>query len=113
MSLDQGGLSVTTAGSVPNEVVSAVRAMRAPVLVAHVVPDADALGSVFALGMALAGGGCTPKVALPEGSLSQRLAFMADWVSIDMATAEDFARADGFCRLRHGQEAALQRWGGA
>jgi phosphoesterase RecJ-like protein len=35
-------------------------------------------------------------VSLPSGSLSQRLEFLADWAGVPLATAEDFAGADGF-----------------
>ncbi len=84
---------------VPREVIDAVSRFRAPVVLSHVVPDADALGSIFALAMAYRGKGCAPKVSLPEGSLSQRLAFMFDWAKVEVATAGDFASADGFIAL--------------
>jgi phosphoesterase RecJ-like protein len=81
---------------VPAEVVSVVDRLRAPIVVAHVVPDADALGSMFAVAAAYADESRRPRVALPEGSLSQRLAFLADLARPAVATDHDFASADGF-----------------
>ena len=63
----------------PIEVVNALDRMRVPIIVAHVVPDADALGSMFALANAYASDHCRPRVALPDGSLSQKLAFLLEY----------------------------------
>ena len=82
--------------SVPDELLSVVRAMRAPIIISHVVPDADALGSMLAIARSLTGRECSPKIALPDGSLSRRLAFMLDLADVPIASREDFAAADGF-----------------
>lgn len=82
--------------AVPPELLSAITRMRAPILIGHVVPDADALGSMLGLARSLAGDGCAPKVALPDGSLSRRLAFMIEQAEMPIASREDFAAADGF-----------------
>jgi phosphoesterase RecJ-like protein len=82
--------------SVPGEVIEAIDRMRAPVVMAHVVPDADALGAMLAVAIAWTTDECTPKVSLPDGSLSQRLAFLADWAKVPVADLDDFAAADGF-----------------
>lgn len=87
------------APSVPSDVIDAVRAMRSPIFIAHVVPDADALGSMFAMYLACKSDTCSPKVSLPDGSLSQRLTFLFDWTSPVVATGEDFQKADGFVVL--------------
>lgn len=68
-------------------------------MIAHVVPDADALGSAFAMALAFATDESHPKVALPDGSISQRLAFLLDWAQIAVASSDDFAAADGFVVL--------------
>lgn len=81
---------------VPAEVISTVERLRAPIVVAHVVPDADALGSMFAVAAAFADASRHPRVALPDGSLSQRLAFLADLTHPIVAADEHFASADGF-----------------
>ena len=70
--------------------------MRAPIVVTHVVPDADALGSALAMVRAGSSNGCRPKLSLPERSVSHRLAFLCDWIQPVLATVDDFANADGF-----------------
>lgn len=81
---------------VPTDVLSAVAAMRRPVVISHVVPDADALGSMCAIARACADDRHQPKVSLPDGSLSQRLAFMVELAGVQVASPADFAAADGF-----------------
>ncbi len=51
----------------PRKVVDRIALLRNPVVVAHVVPDTDALGSMFGFALAYAGNGCRPKVGLPKG----------------------------------------------
>ncbi|MCH7873558.1 MAG: DHH family phosphoesterase [Planctomycetes bacterium] len=82
--------------AVPEELLHAIKAMRAPIVITHVVPDADALGSMLALARSLTGESGKPKVSLPDGSLSRRLTFMFDQAGMFVATREDFAAADGF-----------------
>ncbi len=93
---DTGSVSTR---AVPAEVIHAIRQMRTPVVITHVVPDADALGSMLAVALAWTGGDCRPKVALPDGVLSQRIAFMQEWAGAPVASPEDFAAADGFVAL--------------
>ena len=90
-----GGRSIATP-QVPANVIGALAGMRAPLLIAHVVPDADALGAMFATARACASGTCQPTVALPDGSLSQRLTFLYDMAEVTVATPDDFSAADGF-----------------
>jgi len=73
--------------------------MRAPIVIAHVVPDADALGAMLAMAAACASNDSSPKFSLPAGSLSQRLTFMFDGSAAPVATVDDFAVADGFIVL--------------
>ncbi len=84
---------------VPNEVLDALRSLRRPVLVTHVVPDADALGSMFALTAACRSAECRPRASVPDGSISTRLGFMAGLAALKTATPDDFADADGFIVL--------------
>jgi phosphoesterase RecJ-like protein len=77
-------------------VIQAITKMRAPVVISHVVPDADALGSMLAVALAWTTEDCKPKVSLPDGALSQRLTFLSEWAGAPVASAEDFAKADGF-----------------
>jgi phosphoesterase RecJ-like protein len=69
------------------------------VVITHVVPDADALGAAYGLALAYLSATCCPRVSLAAGSLSQRLAFLAEWAAIPVASASDFAGADGFVVL--------------
>ncbi len=111
-------LSGTSAIEVPTKVVEGVLGLRTPIIVSHVVPDADALGSMLAMGLGLARDGCRTKVALPDGSLSQRLSFMFDLADIAIADTADFDAADGFIaldtakldRCNVGRERRLTEW---
>jgi len=87
------------APDVPAEVIESVHSMRAPIVIAHVVPDADALGAMLAMAAACASNGSSPKLSLPAGSLSQRLNFMSDGTTTPVATVDDFPDADGFLVL--------------
>ncbi len=89
----------TPANSVPREVIEALAALRAPIVIGHVVPDADALGSTLATMLAFTEGERRPKVSLPPGSLSQKLAFLVEWTKPPLAGVDDFAAADGFIVL--------------
>ncbi len=84
---------------VPDELVDALRGMRRPVMISHVVPDADALGSMLAMARAWKSDACDPRVSIPKGALSQRLAFMTERADAAVATAGDFVGADGFVVL--------------
>ena len=84
---------------VPGEAINAVCGMRAPIMISHVVPDADALGAMLAMARAWSGDDVKPRVSLPAESLSQKLAFLADWAKTPAATPDDFAQADGFVVL--------------
>lgn len=68
-------------------------------MISHVVPDADALGSALAMALAFRSESRTPRVSLPEGSLSQRLRFLADWANVPTAGPAEFASADLFVTL--------------
>ncbi len=85
--------------AVPHEVIEAISAMRNPIMISHVVPDADALGSIIAMASGFTDEQTTPKISLPIGSLSQRLDFLFNLQVVEVASAEDFASADGFVTL--------------
>jgi phosphoesterase RecJ-like protein len=87
---------ITIPYTVPADLIDSMNSMRHPVIVAHVRPDADALASMIAVALGWRRNEITPKVALPGGSLSQRLGFMFDMAKVPVATAADFAQADGF-----------------
>jgi len=85
--------------TIPPEAIAAIERMRQPVVIAHVVPDADALGAMLSMALAFTDGERKPKVLLPEGSLSQRLSFLVAWAQPRVALPADFAAADGFMVL--------------
>ena len=91
--------SITSTLEVPTEVVEDILGLRTPIVVSHVVPDADALGSMLAVGLGLLRDSCQSKIALPDGSLSQRLSFLFDLADIAIADSADFDAADGFIAL--------------
>ncbi len=83
----------------PTDLLAAMAKLRSPIVIAHVVPDADALGSMLAMALALSDEQRSPRVSLPKASLSQRLSFLVDWAKPNVAAIEDFAAADGFIVL--------------
>lgn len=85
--------------TVPDAVVEAIASLRSPVFVAHVVPDADALGSMLAMAIAWRDKHRTTCAVIPEGSLSQRLSFLSDMAQVPPATRREFEKADGFVVL--------------
>ncbi len=88
-----------TSPAVPDEVIDAILCLRAPIVISHVVPDADALGSSLATALSFGSDGRDFKLALPDGSLSQRLTFLAGLAGFSVASVDDFAKADGFVVL--------------
>ncbi len=85
--------------NIPAELIDSLRRARSPVVIAHVVPDADALGSMLGMSLALGVTNRQPRASLPPTSISQRLAFLLDWAKVPAATKEDFASADAFIVL--------------
>ena len=92
-------VDATASRQVPCEVSEALAVMRRPIMISHVVPDADALGAMLSMALAWSSDACAPKVSLPPTSLSGRLSFLVERASADVASAEDFAVADGFVAL--------------
>jgi phosphoesterase RecJ-like protein len=85
--------------AVPGEVIHALDAMRRPIMLSHVVPDADALGSMLSMALAWSSDECAPRISLPAPSVSQRLSFLVGMAGAAVATPADFAQADGFVAL--------------
>lgn len=84
---------------IPTDVLTALGRTKSPVVISHVVPDADALGSMLGLSLALSGSGAAARASVPPASISQRLAFLLDWARIPPAAPEHFAAADAFVVL--------------
>lgn len=60
----------------PEEMLDALRRLRRPFLVAHVTPDADALGSALGLATSMRERKLDAVVGLPEGCVAKKLEFM-------------------------------------
>lgn len=88
-----------TVWAAPAELISGINNLKKPLIVCHVVPDADALGSSFALARALSSPGCRPTVVLPAGSLSQKLEFLVEWAGVNVAERMRPEDHDGFISL--------------
>ncbi|HUU82066.1 MAG TPA: DHH family phosphoesterase [Phycisphaerae bacterium] len=80
--------------AVPPELTVAITGMKRPLVIGHVVPDTDCLGSMLAVARNRPGG--DGRVCLPAGSVSQRLQFLVDWAAVDVVGSEGLADADGF-----------------
>jgi len=90
------GAASSNVPHVPVEVLRALTSLHRPVIIAHVVPDADALGSMLGFARAWKTVDCAPKASLPGDSLSTRLAFLLEWSQTPVALLDDFRSADGF-----------------
>ncbi len=89
--------SLATVGPpIPDDLIPMLNSWRRPAIVGHVRPDADCLGSMFAAALTWPGGDEVARVSLPDGSLSRRLAFMAEWVGAPVIEPAGFDDVDGF-----------------
>ena len=70
----------------PQSLLDALRNLRRPLLIGHVTPDADCLGSALGLCMAMRDRGIAAYFALPGSSAAKRLGFMLDIVPRDVLT---------------------------
>lgn len=55
-----------------------LKSLRRPIMVGHVTPDADCLGSTFGLALALREMGVDARVALPTGCVANKISFMLE-----------------------------------
>ncbi|MBK8271310.1 MAG: DHH family phosphoesterase [Planctomycetes bacterium] len=60
------------------EFLQAFRKIQRPFIVAHVTPDADAIGSALGLATAMRDAGIQATIGLPAGCVAKRLQFMID-----------------------------------
>lgn len=79
---------------VPREVCEAIRTARHIALIGHVTPDADCLGVIGAMWLALPELGKYPHAALPEGSVSRKLRFMVELCGLKAASPDELAACD-------------------
>jgi len=82
---------------VPRQLIRALAGLERPVVIGHVTPDADCLGSMLAVAATWpAPPAERPGVCLPEGSVSQRLAFLVEMTAARVVGPEALPAADGF-----------------
>jgi phosphoesterase RecJ-like protein len=80
--------------TVQPEICDAIRAANKIALIAHVTPDADCLGVIGALHLALPELGKYPFAALPEGTVARRLAFLVELAGVRPASSQELAACD-------------------
>lgn len=76
---------------VPAEVCDALRAAERVALIGHVTPDADCMGVIGAMKLALEQMGKTPCVSMPAGSVSRKLQFMVELGGWQPASTDELA----------------------
>ncbi len=80
---------------IPPDLVSALTDNPALIVAGHVTPDADCVGSMLALAWGVEQAtGREVRCALPEGSLSKKLEFLADLTPVKLATLRHCLDAD-------------------
>ncbi|MCH7873202.1 MAG: DHH family phosphoesterase [Planctomycetes bacterium] len=87
--VDHSGVDV-----IPAEVAAALEAASRILLVGHVTPDADCLGSMGAFKAALEARGKVCFASLPAGSVNRRLAFLTEMVAMTPATDAEMKNCD-------------------
>ncbi len=80
--------------AVPAEVGAALEAASRVLLVGHVTPDADCLGSMGAFKAALEARGKVCFASLPAGSVNRRLAFLTEMAGLAPATDVEMKSCD-------------------
>jgi phosphoesterase RecJ-like protein len=80
--------------AISSEVLSSIRECSRIALIGHVTPDADCLGSIGALWLALPELGKYPFVAMPSGSVSRKLEFLVEMAGWKPATPQELAACD-------------------
>jgi len=79
---------------VPVPLLAALHQARRVALIGHVTPDADCLGAMGALYLALPELGKYPFAALPSGTVSRRLEFLVRHAGMRPATAAELRTCD-------------------
>lgn len=79
---------------IPEEIAPAVRSASRVALIGHVTPDADCLGSIGALWLALPELGVRPFVAMPTGSIARKLAFLVEMTGWKPSTGAELSSCD-------------------
>ena len=86
--------AISDAINIQEGTCDAIRAADKIALVAHVTPDADCLGVIGAMYVALPELGKHPYAALPPETVARRLRFLAELAGVRCATTEELAACD-------------------
>lgn len=78
----------------PADVVEALMRSARPLIVGHVRPDGDCLGSILALAATITSPSCGPCVFYRTEQVSRRLAFLCDLVPHRLASGDETADRD-------------------
>ena len=79
---------------VPADLPRAIRAAKRAVLVGHVTPDADCLGAIGALFLALPELGVYPFVSMPAASVSRKLEFLTEMAGWKAGSSDELRGCD-------------------
>ncbi len=86
--------SAVQGGVLPQEILDAIAASRRVALIGHVTPDADCLGAICALALALPELGKEPHAVLPAGTVSRRLEFLVRHAGVRPAREQEIRACD-------------------
>jgi phosphoesterase RecJ-like protein len=78
----------------PAEVLAALRGAKRVALIGHVTPDADCLGAIGAMKLALEALGLASAPALPAGSVARKLQFLVELARVQPASQAELAACD-------------------
>lgn len=76
------------------DLLPVIRSARRVALIAHVTPDADCIGSIGALWLALPELGIAPEAVLPEGTVSRKMTHLAGYAGLRPASMDAVRRCD-------------------
>lgn len=79
---------------VPAEVLDAIRGAKKAAIAGHVTPDADCIGSIGGLWLALPELGVTPYASLPNESVARRMRYLVELSGLNGASEQELAECD-------------------
>lgn len=79
---------------VPAEVLDAIRGAKKAAIAGHVTPDADCIGSIGGLWLALPELGVTPYASLPTDSIARRMQYLVELSGLSGASDQELAECD-------------------
>jgi len=80
--------------SAPTDACDAIRNAERIALIGHVTPDADCIGVIGAMHLALKKMGKRPVASMPDGSVARKLQFLVDLAGWNAGTKDELAACD-------------------